>query len=152
VPTVNRYTDKAWLLTVDGAGRVIERYNRLAERIDELGLQGDVDAKPMLDVSPPPVICHSSQHHQPCALTDPQGREIVRILGARKNGQWTGKVLAEVIKWQLGHTGGTKEQCSEWLRGELAAGRISTEDVAPSAHTKRQKGGPKETAAKKIRI
>lgn len=51
---VNRYTDKAWLLTVDDAGKVIERYNRFAERIDDLGLQGDVDAKPILDVSPPP--------------------------------------------------------------------------------------------------
>ena len=84
-------------------------------------------------------------------MTDPQGREIVRILGAHKPGQWTGKVLAEVIKWQLGHPGETKEQCSEWLRGELAAGRISIEDVAPSAQAKRQRGGPKEIAAKKTR-
>jgi len=60
-------------------------------------------------------------------------------------------VLAEVIKWQLGHPGETKEQCSEWLRGELAAGRISIEDVAPSAQAKRQRGGPKEIAAKKTR-
>lgn len=59
--TVNRYADKAWLLTVDDAGKVIESYNRFAERIDELGLEGDVDSKPMLDVSPSPVICHSSQ-------------------------------------------------------------------------------------------
>jgi tRNA nucleotidyltransferase (CCA-adding enzyme) len=149
VLAVNQYTDKGWLLTVDDAGKVIESYNRLAERIDELGLQGDVDTKPMLDVSPPPVIRHNSRR----ALTDPQGREIVRILGAHKPGQWTGKVLAEVIKWQLGHPGGTKEQCSEWLKGELAAGRISTEDedVAPSAQAKRRKGGPKETAAKKTR-
>jgi len=51
---VNRYTDKALLLTVDDAGKVIERYNRFAERIDELGIQRDVDAKPILDVSPPP--------------------------------------------------------------------------------------------------
>ena len=50
----NRYTDKAWLLTVDNAGKVIERYNRFAERIVELGIQQDVDAKPILDVSPLP--------------------------------------------------------------------------------------------------
>jgi hypothetical protein len=30
---------------------VVQRYNRFAERIDELGLQEDVDAKPILDVS-----------------------------------------------------------------------------------------------------
>ena len=84
-------------------------------------------------------------------MNDPQGREIVRILGAHKPGQWMGKVVAEVIKWQLGHPGETKEQCSEWLRGELAAGRISIEDVAPSAEAKRQRGGSKETAAKKTR-
>ena len=52
--TANRYTDKAWLFTVGDAGKVIERYNRFAERIDELGLQRDVDAKPILDVCPPP--------------------------------------------------------------------------------------------------
>lgn len=96
------------------------------------------------------MICHSSQPLTTC-VADSQGREIVRILGARKPGQWTGKVLAEVIRWQLGHPGETKEQCSEWLRGELAAGRISIEDVAPSAQAKRQRGGPKETAAKKTR-
>jgi tRNA nucleotidyltransferase (CCA-adding enzyme) len=84
-------------------------------------------------------------------LVDPQGREILSILGTHKPGQWTGKVLAEVIRWQLGHPAGTKEQCGEWLREELAAGRISTEDVAPSSQAKRQRGGPKEAAAKKTR-
>lgn len=29
---------------------MIEKYNRFAKRVDELGLQGDVDAKPILDV------------------------------------------------------------------------------------------------------
>jgi hypothetical protein len=81
-------------------------------------------------------------------LAYPQGRQIVRILGAQKPGQWTGKVLAEVIKWQLGHPGETKEQCAEWLKEELAAGRLSIEDVAS---TRRQRGGLKETATKKTR-
>jgi hypothetical protein len=35
---------------------MIQRYNRFAERIDELGLQGDVDAKPILDVGSATVI------------------------------------------------------------------------------------------------
>lgn len=73
-----------------------------------------------------------------------QGRQIVRILGAQKPGQWTGKVLAEVIKWQLGYPGKTKEQCAEWLKEELVAGRLSIEDLAP----RRQRGDLKETTTK----
>jgi tRNA nucleotidyltransferase (CCA-adding enzyme) len=76
----------------------------------------------------------------------PQGRQIVGILGAQKPGQWTGKVLAEVIKWQLGYPGETKEQCAEWLKEEFAAGRLSIEGEAM-----RQRGGPMETATKKTR-
>ncbi|KAH9043849.1 hypothetical protein EDB85DRAFT_2071073 [Lactarius pseudohatsudake] len=112
----------------ESAAEVIGKYNDFATRIEELGLQEEVDTKPILD-----------------------GNEIVRILGASKPGQWTGKALAEVVKWQLGHPGEPKEQCGEWLRGELAAGRITIEDVGSSTHVKRQKNGPKETAAKKSR-
>lgn len=32
-------------------------YNRFAERIDELELQGDVDAKPILDVRSATMMC-----------------------------------------------------------------------------------------------
>ncbi|KAH9177067.1 hypothetical protein EDB89DRAFT_2112495 [Lactarius sanguifluus] len=112
----------------ESAAEVIGKYNDFANRIEELGLQEEVDTKPILD-----------------------GNEIVRILGASKPGQWTGKALAEVVKWQLGHPGEPKEQCGEWLRGELAAGRITIEDVGSSTHVKRQKNGPKVTAAKKSR-
>jgi hypothetical protein len=86
-----------------------------------------------------------SQNLNIVRLAYPQGRQIVQILGAQKPGQWTGKVLAEVIKWQLGHPGETKEQCAEWLKGELAAGRLSTEDEA------RRQRGPKETVTRKTR-
>ncbi|KAF8272389.1 hypothetical protein EI94DRAFT_1769900 [Lactarius quietus] len=108
--------------------KVIGKYNDFANRIEELGLQEDVDAKPILN-----------------------GHEIVQILGASKPGQWTGKALTEVVKWQLGHPGEPKEQCGEWLRAELAAGRIAIEDVGLSTPVKRQKNGSKETAAKKSR-
>lgn len=51
---------KAWYRTVDDAAKVIEQYNRFAERVDELGLQGDVDAKPILDVRfLATMICYS---------------------------------------------------------------------------------------------
>ncbi|KAH9075700.1 hypothetical protein EDB83DRAFT_2351855 [Lactarius deliciosus] len=112
----------------ESAAEVIGKYNDFASRIEELGLQEEVDTRPILD-----------------------GNEIVQLLGASKPGQWTGKALAEVVKWQLGHPGEPKEQCGEWLRGELAAGRITIEDVGSSTHVKRQKNGPKETAAKKSR-
>jgi hypothetical protein len=46
-----RSPEKAWV-TVDAAAKVIENYNRFASRVEELGLQEDVDAKPILDVSP----------------------------------------------------------------------------------------------------
>jgi hypothetical protein len=46
----HRRTDKGNGIAVDDAAKVIEKYNRFAERVDELGLQGDVDAKPILDV------------------------------------------------------------------------------------------------------
>ncbi|KAI9509847.1 hypothetical protein F5148DRAFT_1282502 [Russula earlei] len=127
VPPLNPLTESAFL-TVDDATKVVETYNRFVERVDELGLQEDVYAKPILD-----------------------GHEIVRILGAPKPGQWTGKVLAEVIKWQLDHPGETKGQCGEWLKAGLAAGRISIEDVAPNTEAKRQRRGLKGTAAKKTR-
>lgn len=61
--TTVRNTDKR-LVAVDDAARVIETYNRFAERIDELGLQGDVDAKPILDVSPVIVM-----HYQRTLMT-----------------------------------------------------------------------------------
>lgn len=48
--TYHRCTDKGNDIAVDDAAKVIEKYNRSAERVDELGLQGDVDAKPILDV------------------------------------------------------------------------------------------------------
>ncbi len=126
---------------------MIKTYNRFAERVYELGLQGEVDAKPILDVRFLATLNHMLfVESQYCAFGLPQGRQIVQILGAQKPGQWTGKVLAEVIKWQLGHPGETKEQCAEWLKGELAAGRLSIEDEA-----RRQRGGPKETTTRKTR-
>jgi tRNA nucleotidyltransferase (CCA-adding enzyme) len=46
----------------------------------------------------------------------------VQALGA-KPGPWTGKVLADVVRWQLTHPAGTKGQCVEWVRAEGAANR-----------------------------
>jgi tRNA nucleotidyltransferase (CCA-adding enzyme) len=128
---------------------VIEKYNNFVSRVEELELPDDVDAKPILDVSFAIVMgCRGIRHN---ALTYPQGREIVQVLGATKPGQWTGQVLAEVVKWQLGHPREPKERCEEWLKAELVAGRISIEDVAPNTQMKRPKSGPKEAAVKKTK-
>ncbi|KAI0271652.1 hypothetical protein BC834DRAFT_967099 [Gloeopeniophorella convolvens] len=112
----------------DAAAKIVGTYNRLASRVEELKLQEDVDAKPILD-----------------------GREIVQILGASKPGQWTGKVLAEVIKWQLGHPGEPKERCGEWLKAELAAGRISTTDAAGAQGKRHKNVDTGEGTAKKAK-
>ncbi|KAI0307470.1 hypothetical protein B0F90DRAFT_1620979 [Multifurca ochricompacta] len=125
---VNCYDASEDNFHVDVAAQVIDKYNRFASRIEELGVQKDVDAKPVLD-----------------------GREVVQILGAPKPGQWTGKVLAEVVKWQLGHPGEPREECAKWLKAELAVGRVSIEDVGPSTQAKRQKNSAEEIAAKKSR-
>lgn len=39
-------------------------------------------------------------------------------------GPWTGRILNQVVEWQLDHPTGNKEECSTWLQVEVAAGRI----------------------------
>lgn len=57
---------------------------------------------------------------------------MVRILEAGKPGPWTGKVLSNVLEWQLECPRGTKDECEQWLRREKATGRILV-DVAPQS-------------------
>ena len=80
-----------------------------------------------------------------------QGRAVVEVLGAKKPGQWTGKVLSTVIDRQLEYPDGTKEQCAEWLKGEHASGRVSIVDEPSTVSGKRGKGGDKETVSKKLK-
>ena len=68
-----------------------------------------------------------------------------------KPGPWTGKVLVDVVKWQLANPAGTKEQCVEWLKGEVAAGTWA-EDLHASTQltvVKRAKGVLKDGGSKK---
>ncbi|KAI0063193.1 hypothetical protein BV25DRAFT_1915513 [Artomyces pyxidatus] len=112
---------------VDSAAACIQIYNAFMTRVQELDLEKAVDAKHILD-----------------------GREVVQVLGAAKHGQWTGRVLTDVMKWQLGHPDGSKEDCAEWLRTEHAEGRITTEDSKASIVVgKRGKSSRQETTAKK---
>ncbi|KAI0757417.1 hypothetical protein C8Q80DRAFT_1133528 [Daedaleopsis nitida] len=118
------WKDGAGSIDVEAASLRVEAYNRLAARIEELGLPGAVDAKSVLD-----------------------GREVVKVLGASNPGPWTGHVLARVVEWQLEHPEGTKEECEAWLRAEQAAGNVTVntsaskraKDVAAEAKTKKAK-------------
>ncbi|TFY82353.1 hypothetical protein EWM64_g1654 [Hericium alpestre] len=111
---------------VERAKDTIQTYNAFVSRIEELGLDKAVDAKPILD-----------------------GHEVVTILEAAKPGQWTGKILNRVVEWQLEHPQGTKDDCAEWLQAEKAAGRLVLEDAHPASRVKRGKNGDKPEGTKK---
>jgi len=116
-------------LDVEHATERVTAYNKFVSRIEALDLPPAVDAKPILD-----------------------GHEVVRILEAGRPGAWTGKVLAQVIEWQLAHPEGTAQDCEAWLRVENAAGKIQF-DVAPpprSAQGKRSKAVG-ESSTKKVK-
>ncbi|KAA1468397.1 hypothetical protein DENSPDRAFT_833680 [Dentipellis sp. KUC8613] len=110
---------------VEKAAGCIDVYNAFVTRVVELGLDKDVDAKPILD-----------------------GREVVAVLDARKPGPWMAQVMSRVVEWQLGHPEGSKAECSEWLKAERDAGKLLLEDP-PFAGGKRGKhsdqGGSKKS-------
>ncbi|KZV76945.1 hypothetical protein PENSPDRAFT_679619 [Peniophora sp. CONT] len=112
---------------VQKATTCIEVYNTFVRRVVELDLVSAIDAKPILD-----------------------GRAVVQTLEL-KPGPWTAKVLADVVKWQLAHPDGTREQCVEWLKAEVAAGSWAEDLAATAQHTvvKRAKGAAKEGGSKK---
>ncbi|KZP15234.1 hypothetical protein FIBSPDRAFT_750637 [Athelia psychrophila] len=112
-------------LNVEEASVIIQTYNTFVQRIEELGLPKDVDAKPMLD-----------------------GRRVVQLLSATP-GQWTGKVLTKVMEWQLDHPRGTPAECEAWLKGEHEGGQIQVE--ANSTGGKRGSGGEEGASKKKAK-
>ncbi|KAI0047658.1 poly A polymerase C-terminal region-like protein [Auriscalpium vulgare] len=123
VPLYNVAADS---FDVDGATDIIKTYNDFVMRIEELELDKAVDSKPILD-----------------------GREVVQLLGLSKGGQWTGRVLTEVVKWQLGHPTASKDACAEWLKAQHAEGKISTQDQPVSVGGKRGKDNSQGVVAKK---
>ena len=80
-----------------------------------------------------------------------QGREVVRVLGAARPGQWTGEALARVVEWQLAHPEGTKEAAEAWLRAEHAAGKIRIEDASGAGPSKRGKEAGADGKTKKVK-
>ncbi|TFY66207.1 hypothetical protein EVG20_g4884 [Dentipellis fragilis] len=100
---------------VGKAAGCIDVHNAFVNRVVELGLDKDVDSKPILD-----------------------GREVAAVLDARKPGPWMAQVMSRVVEWQLGHPEGSKAECSEWLKAERDAGKLVLEDP-PFAGGKRGK-------------
>jgi tRNA nucleotidyltransferase (CCA-adding enzyme) len=80
------------LMDIVVASKIIQSYNSFVEKIHELDLTSDVEARPILN-----------------------GKEVVEALGAGKPGPWVGKVLDDVIEWQLGHPHQSKDDCVQWL-------------------------------------
>lgn len=58
-------------------------------------------------------------------------------LEATKTGAWLGKVLNQVIEWQLEHPTSTKEDCVAWLQEQRQAGHIIVDDPVSEHLTKR---------------
>lgn len=106
---------------VDEATKIIKTYNSMVQRILELGLQHDVDSKPILSVS-------ASLAHERFLLTGLQGKEVVTAFGVGKVGPWVGKVLEDVVQWQLGNPSLSKGDCIEWLQGRGVDHYLSSEE------------------------
>jgi len=97
------------------AHEVIEIYNNFVERVEELDVPSSVDEKPILD-----------------------GRTIGTLLSL-KPGPHTGRVLSRVVEWQLGHPGGSANDCQAWLKSEHEAGRLLP-DIGSAGDGKRSSG------------
>jgi len=80
------------LMDIKVASKIIQSYNSFVNKIHELDLTNDVEARPILN-----------------------GKEVVKALGADKPGPWVGKVLDDVMEWQLGHPQQSKDDCLQWL-------------------------------------
>jgi len=80
------------IMNMEAAWKIIQSYNSFVEKVHELDLTNDIEAKSILD-----------------------GNEVISALGADKPGPWVKKVLDDVIEWQLGHPQQSKKDCLQWL-------------------------------------
>ncbi|KAG8909753.1 CCA tRNA nucleotidyltransferase, mitochondrial [Tulasnella sp. 417] len=116
---VNLWNLESDTLDLAAASEVIELYNGLAKKVEELELEDAILAPPMLD-----------------------GKEVCALLGM-KPGVWMSNALAKVVEWQLGHPTGTKEECGEFIKEEVKGGRLVVGDVKKSSG---EEGGKKKKA------
>lgn len=113
-----------WKMDDDGldvlaANEVIDTYNALAVKIEELDLQRVVDSPPLLN-----------------------GTQVTTLL-SKKPGQWLSGVLIKVVEWQLDNPQGNPEACKEWLKQAVDEGMIDLK-VDPT----HEPGRPKAKKAK----
>ncbi|KAF9229680.1 hypothetical protein BS17DRAFT_744049 [Gyrodon lividus] len=90
------------------AEKCIQRYNAFTSRVEGLGLDKLVDARPLLN-----------------------GNEIISVTGG-KPGPQTAVMLAKVVEWQLEHPDGDKDACISWLKEEHSSGRFSVQELTES--------------------
>ncbi|KAF8845429.1 hypothetical protein BDN67DRAFT_1065287 [Paxillus ammoniavirescens] len=90
------------------ADKCIQRYNVFTSRVEELGLDKSVDAKPLLN-----------------------GNDIISVVGG-KPGPHTAIMLAKVVEWQLEHPEGDKHACMNWLKEEHSSGRFHVQESRES--------------------
>ncbi|KAF9243781.1 hypothetical protein BU15DRAFT_86220 [Melanogaster broomeanus] len=90
------------------ADKCIQRYNAFVSRVEELGVDKLVDAKPLLN-----------------------GNEVISVVGG-KPGPHTAVILAKVVEWQLEHPEGGKDACISWLTEEHSSGRFNVQELVES--------------------
>ncbi|KAG1749677.1 uncharacterized protein EDB91DRAFT_1327149 [Suillus paluster] len=113
----------------------IQCYNALTRRVEELGLDKAVDAKPILDVR----------------NFDLTGQAIARAMD-EKPGPWMKAMVNRVIEWQLGRPDGTQDDCLAWLKEEKSTGRIDLEELkAATMGNKRVQNADKAASSKKVK-
>jgi tRNA nucleotidyltransferase (CCA-adding enzyme) len=76
-----------------------------------------------------------------------QGKEVSSLL-SKKPGPWTGNVLMQIIKWQLDHPRGTKNECAAWLKEEINIGRLTLDS---NRKTGQEQGGD-GPCSKKVKL
>jgi len=101
-------------LDEEPASKIISSYNSFIDTVIGLNLQHNVDSKPLLN-----------------------GHGISIAFGVTKTGPWIGRVLEDIVEWQLGHPSGTKDDCLQWLKERGADLYISGDDEKVKSPTKR---------------
>ncbi|KAG2160099.1 uncharacterized protein EDB93DRAFT_1261421 [Suillus bovinus] len=109
------------------AADCVQRYNALTRRVEELGLDKAVDAKPILD-----------------------GQAIARAMDENP-GPWMKAMVNRVLEWQLGHPDGTQDDCLAWLKEEKSAGRIDLEELKAATMGNKRVNPGKVMSSKKVK-
>ncbi|KAG1769639.1 hypothetical protein EDD22DRAFT_948891 [Suillus occidentalis] len=111
----------------EDAAECVQRYNALARRVEELGLDKAVDAKAILD-----------------------GQAIAHAMN-EKPGPWMKAMVNRVLEWQLEHPDGSQGDCLAWLEEEKSAGRIDLKELKAATMGNKRVNPDKAASSKKVR-